>query len=115
MTVEEKALNFAINAHKGQIRKAEPDKPKIFHPIDVGNILKKYGYDENVVAAGYLHDVVEDTSYSFDDIKKRFGKDIASLVYVASEPDKSLSWEERKKHTIDTIKYLEFRRFIIHN
>lgn len=109
MKIEEKALNFAIKAHKGQIRKAEPDKPKIFHPIDVGNILKKYGYDENVVAAGYLHDVVEDTSYSFDDIKKRFGKDIASLVYVASEPDKSLSWEERKKHTIDTIKYLDSR------
>lgn len=109
MKVEEKALNFAINAHKGQIRKAEPDKPMIFHPINVGNILKEYGYDENVVAAGFLHDVVEDTIYTIEDIKKEFGDDIASLVSGASEPDKSLSWEERKKHTIETIKTLDDR------
>ena len=82
MTVDEKALNFAINAHKGQVRKSEPDKPMIFHPINVGNILKEYGYDENVVAAGFLHDVVEDTIYTIEDIKKEFGDDIASLVLV---------------------------------
>jgi len=109
MTIEEKALDFAINAHKGQKRKSEPDKPMIFHPINVGNILKEYEYDENVVAAGFLHDVVEDTKYTIEDIKKEFGDDIASLVYGASEPDKSLSWEERKKHTIENIKTLDDR------
>ena len=109
MTVEEKALKFAINAHNGQKRKSEPDKPMIFHPINVGHILKEYGFDENVVAAGFLHDVVEDTNYTFDDIKREFGEDIASLVYGASEPDKSLSWEERKKHTIETAKDLDIR------
>ena len=109
MTVEEKALNFAIKAHKGQVRKSEPDKPMIFHPINVGQILKEYGFDENVVAAGFLHDVVEDTKYTFDDIKKEFGDDIASLVYGASEPDKSLEWEDRKKHTIESIKGMDIR------
>ena len=109
MAIEEKALNFAIKAHNGQVRKNEPDKPMIFHPINVGNILKEYGFDENVISAGYLHDVVEDTEYTNEDIKKEFGDDIASLVYGASEIDKTLSWEERKKHTIESIKDLDIR------
>lgn len=109
MSIEDKAIKFAIEAHKGQKRKVEPDKPMVFHPINVGHILKEYGFDENVVAAGFLHDVVEDTNYTFDDIKKEFGEDICSLVYGASEPDKSLSWEERKKHTIESIKDLDIR------
>lgn len=109
MTIEERTLNFAINAHRGQVRKSEPDKPMIFHPINVGHILKEYGYDENVVASGFLHDVVEDTKYTFDDIKRVFGDDIVSLVYGASEPDKSLEWEDRKKHTIESIKEMDLR------
>lgn len=109
MEMELKALKFAIKAHDGQIRKSEPDKPMIIHPINVGNILKKYGFDSNVIAAGYLHDVVEDTKYTKEDITNMFGKEITSLVMGASEPDKTLSWEERKQHTIDTIKNLDLR------
>lgn len=96
MNIELKAKEFAIKAHKGQVRKSDKEKPMIIHPINVGQILKQYGFDENVVSAGYLHDVVEDTSYEIEDIKDNFNDDIASLVYGASEPDKSLSWEERK-------------------
>lgn len=109
MNIEEKALNFAIKAHYLQVRKSEKDKPMIIHPINVGHILKEYGFDENVIAAGYLHDVVEDTKYEQNDILKEFGDDISSLVMTASEPDKSLSWEKRKQHTIDTIKKLDLR------
>ena len=109
MDIELKAKNFAIKAHSGQVRKSDPEKPMIVHPINVGQILKQYEFDENVVAAGYLHDVVEDTSYELIDIKNNFGEDIASLVCGASEPDKSLSWEERKKHTIEETKKLDFR------
>ena len=109
MSIEELALEFAIKAHNGQIRKGEPDKPEFFHVLDVGNILKENGFDENVVAAGYLHDVVEDTKYTLEEVKKEFGDDIASLVEGASEPDKSLTWEERKKHTIENIKKLDLR------
>lgn len=104
-----KARKFAINAHKGQVRKSDIEKPMIIHPIDVGNILEDYGFDENVIAAGYLHDVIEDTNYTKEDIEKEFGSDICSLVISASEPDKNLSWEDRKKHTIDTIKNLDIR------
>ena len=97
MDIKEKAKMFAIKAHMGQVRKSELDKPMIIHPLSVGMLLEEYGYDDNVIAAGYLHDVVEDTKYTIEEIEKIFGKDIASLVMTASEPDKSLSWEERKK------------------
>lgn len=109
MNIKDKAKRFAIKAHKGQVRKSDKIKPMIVHPINVAQILDFYGYDDNVIAAGYLHDVVEDTKYTIKDIEKRFGEDISSLVYGASEPDKSLSWEERKQHTIDNTKDLDMR------
>lgn len=109
MNLLNEALVFAMNAHDGQVRKSDPDKPMIVHPIDVAKILKEYGFDDEVVAAGYLHDVIEDTKYKDIDIEKIFGKNILSLVECASEPDKSLSWEERKQHTIDFTKDLDLR------
>ena len=113
MNTKEKAKKFAIKAHMGQVRKSEPDKPMIMHPISVGMMLEEYGYDDQVVAAGYLHDVVEDTKYTIEDIEKEFGQEIANLVMGASEPDKSLSWEERKKHTIEETKTLPLRNKLI--
>lgn len=107
--IEQKAKKFAIEAHEGQVRKSEPEKPMIIHPINAANILRKYNMDSNVIAAAYLHDVVEDTKYTIEDIEKIFGSDIASLVTGATEIDKSLSWEERKEHTIKTIKTKDLR------
>ena len=109
MKIELKAKKFAIKAHKGQVRKNDKDKPMIIHPINVANILKEYDFDQNVISAGYLHDVVEDTKYEIENIKEMFGEDIASLVWGASEEDKSLSWEERKEHTIEKTKTLDLR------
>lgn len=109
MDIEEKAMMFAIKAHYGQVRKSEKDKPMIIHPINVGHILKEYDFESNVVASGYLHDVVEDTKYEEKDILEEFGSDITSFVIGASEIDKTFSWEERKQHTIDTIKNLSLR------
>ncbi len=106
MNLKERAKAFAIKAHMGQVRKSEPDKPMIMHPISVGNLLEDYGYDDEIIAAGYLHDVVEDTKYTIEDIQNEFGKKIANLVMGASEPDKTLSWEERKEHTIKETKTL---------
>lgn len=111
--IKEKAKEFAIMAHEGQKRKPEPDKDMIIHPIAVAEILEYYGYDENVVSAGYLHDVVEDTKYNIEDINELFGSDIANLVSSATEPDKSLSWEERKMHTINEIKKMPLRNKLI--
>lgn len=109
MDIKFEAKKFAIKAHEGQRRKSDKEKPMIIHPINVANILEQYNFDDFVIAAGYLHDVVEDTKYELSDIKEIFGEDIASLVEGASEPDKSLSWEERKQHTINTLKTLDIR------
>lgn len=99
----EYAIYYATKAHKNQRRKIE-DVDMIFHPYTVGMILQRNGCDEDIVAAGILHDVVEDTDHEFEDIEKEFGKKVRDYVYDASEPDKSLEWEDRKKHTIEQIK-----------
>lgn len=103
MDLIDKALQIASMAHEGQYRK-NTKIPYISHPVAVGMILQEAGYKKEMVAAGILHDTVEDTNLSLEDIERDFGKDIALLVEGCSEPDKSLSWEERKQHTIDFLK-----------
>ena len=58
--------------------------------------------DVKLMIAGVLHDTVEDTDTTFDEIRERFGTDVAKLVASNSE-DKSKSWDERKQHTIDEL------------
>lgn len=111
--VIEKALMFATLAHSGQVRKAEPNMPAIVHPMQVAQILIENGADENVIAASFLHDVPEDTKYTLEDIRKIFGDDIANLVEIAIEKDKSKSWEERKKEKIEKLKEKELREKLI--
>ena len=74
----EKALAKASQLHDGQLRKS--GEPYIIHPIAVGKILADLGMDDKTIAAGLLHDVVEDTSYTIADVKKDFGEDIAIMV-----------------------------------
>ncbi|MCI8362686.1 MAG: bifunctional (p)ppGpp synthetase/guanosine-3',5'-bis(diphosphate) 3'-pyrophosphohydrolase [Clostridia bacterium] len=104
VNIIEKALMFAIIAHSAQVRKGKPEEPAIVHPIAVAEILRCYGADRNVIAASYLHDVPEDTKFTLEDIKKNFGEDIAHLVEVASELDKSKPWEERKQNKINKMR-----------
>lgn len=98
MTLTDDALQYAVEAHSGQTRKGH-DTPYVVHPIAVGRELERYGADEEIVAAGFLHDTVEDTSTSLEDIEDAFGQDVAELVDGASEHDKDAPWEERKEHT----------------
>lgn len=113
MNVVEEAFNFAIKAHKGQVRKADQNKPYIVHPIDVSKILSEYNLSEEVIAAGLLHDVLEDTSYSYEDILSLFGEKIAKLVLIATEENKKDSWEERKLRTINKIKNLNLEEKLL--
>lgn len=103
MDILEKALMAASKSHEGQYRK-NTDIPYITHPVTVGFMLLKKGYSEEVVAAGILHDTVEDTTLTLDEIKREFGSNIADIVEGSSEPDKSLSWKDRKEHTIEFLK-----------
>ncbi len=97
-----KAAEFANEAHKHQKRKST-DLPYITHPLSVGLILSKFGAEEDEIIAGLLHDVIEDTEYTYEDIKNEFGQKIADIVLQLSE-EKELPWEERKKQHIDHLK-----------
>ena len=72
------AFTMARQAHKGQMRSS--GDPYISHPIEVAIILVGLGMDSDTIIGGILHDVVEDTSITLEDIQKRFGGDVADLV-----------------------------------
>ena len=74
----EKAFALADSAHKGQIRKS--GEPYIIHPLCVAIILADLEMDKETIVAGLLHDVIEDTEYSKEDIAKLFSPEIATLV-----------------------------------
>lgn len=103
MDIIEKALQLASKSHEGQYRK-NTDIPYIIHPVAVGMLLMKHGYSEEIVAAGILHDTVEDTPLTIEEIEREFGGKIAEIVEGSSEPDKSLPWKARKEHTIEFLK-----------
>ena len=72
------ALTLSLEAHKGQVRKS--GEPYIVHPILVAAITAKISNDEMMVQAALLHDVVEDTSYTIEDLEREFGYDVAHMV-----------------------------------
>lgn len=74
----DRAIEVAKKAHEGQFRKT--GEPYIIHPLAVKKILEEWGMDEDTVIAGVLHDTVEDTSLTLDDIRKEFGESVAFLV-----------------------------------
>ena len=97
------AIEAALRSHGNQPRKGT-DVPYVVHPVAVGILLAKAGCRDEIIVAGILHDTLEDTSMTLDDIRGVFGGEVASLVLACSEPDKSLDWEERKAHTIEFLK-----------
>jgi (p)ppGpp synthase/HD superfamily hydrolase len=107
-----RAIEFATKAHAGQYRKGTKI-PYIIHPLAVAKILIEYGGPEHVVIAGILHDTIEDTPVTADQIKGVFGCHVANLVVAVSEPDKSDTWENRKKHTLTMLKILSEEALLI--
>ena len=97
-----KAIHYATDMHNRQLRKGT-DIPYIVHPLETMQILLSMGADTHLLIAGVLHDVLEDTDAKAEDIVRMFGQDVCDLVQMHSE-DKSLSWEARKQHTIDSLK-----------
>ena len=100
------AINFAVEAHNGQFRKGTTI-PYIVHPLIVMDTLIMHEANEDLVIAGVLHDVVEDSQYTIEDIREKFGDRVAELVGYATEPLKELPWRERKQHTINIVKDTE--------
>jgi len=81
----ESALIYATNAHEGQFRKS--GQPYIIHPILVAGVVSSITGDESMAIAALLHDVVEDTDITVDNISDKFGKDVAHLVESLTKID----------------------------
>ena len=93
-----KAATFAADKHRNQRRKGAGNMPYINHPLGVANYITSLGgvTDANIICAALLHDTVEDTDTTYDELVHEFGPKIASIVAEVTD-DKSLPKVERKK------------------
>jgi (p)ppGpp synthase/HD superfamily hydrolase len=90
------ALEFAERQHGAQTRELDGDVPLVTHPIEVASLLHEAGYPDEVVAAGVLHDVLEDTDVEADELEERFGPEVARIVVEVSD-DPSIEDEAERK------------------
>jgi (p)ppGpp synthase/HD superfamily hydrolase len=96
-----KAIQFAAKKHNGQMRKETEPLPYVTHPFSVALLVAEDGAHDDVVTAALLHDTIEDTGTSREEIVETFNENVASLVEAVSEikekDGKRLSWKERKE------------------
>ena len=90
-----RALEFAAERHRGQRREAD-DAAFILHPLEVAQLLRNRDYPDEIVAAGVLHDSLEDTDATPREVEDRFGAEVARLVCAVSEPPGEGSYADRK-------------------
>lgn len=101
------AIEIAAKAHQGGTRKGGDELPYIIHPVEVALTLQKNEMPDKIIAAGLLHDTLEDTHITVDDLVDTFGERITELVIGASEKlenRENTSWERRKEYTINHLK-----------
>lgn len=107
----ERAIKYAVDAHAGSKRKGK-DRPYILHPIEVMTIIGNLTEDEDIIAAAVLHDTLEDTGVTGEDLERAFGVRVRKLVEAESE-DKmkgvspESSWKDRKQATIQHLGTLD--------
>ncbi|MFP4654469.1 MAG: HD domain-containing protein [Methanohalobium sp.] len=99
-----RAISFAAIAHDGSYKDG---RPFICHPFGVAHLLQSIDSSEDLIIAGYLHDVIESTMYKLEDIKYEFGDNVAELVDYVTE-DKSMNenedeWKQRKIRAIKKV------------
>ncbi len=90
------ALRFARRVHLGQHRK-QTDEQFVEHPIAVARLLTEAGFDGPIIAAAYLHDVVEKAQVEVGEIRVRFGDEAANVVEALSEDPRVTGYAERKR------------------
>lgn len=97
------AIMMAVKAHRFQTRKAD-NSSYICHPLEVMDILRKWAKDQNedVLIAAVLHDTVEDTPVTIEQIREQFGWEVADIVAEVTD-DRSLTRQERKRAQLDHI------------
>ncbi|SES73468.1 GTP pyrophosphokinase [Natronincola peptidivorans] len=96
-----KAYNFAENSHAGQYRKS--GERYFVHPVEVAKTLVELQMDSTTIAAGLLHDVIEDTGYDYNKIKDEFGEEIAELVEGVTKLTR-LSFESKEERQAENLR-----------
>jgi guanosine-3',5'-bis(diphosphate) 3'-pyrophosphohydrolase len=101
------AASFAAKKHAGQKRKGADGEPYINHPLEVANLLANVGKveDYDVLIAALLHDTVEDTGTTKEEISEKFGENVAGMVLEVTD-DKTLPKAERKQMQIEHAPHL---------
>jgi len=104
-----KAIQFAARKHHGQMRVADGNLPYITHPFSVALLVAEDGAHDDVVTAALLHDTIEDTSTTREEILREFNECVALLVEAVSEvrvkDGKKLSWQERKAGYLEHLRH----------
>ncbi len=108
MNILEEAIIYATTLHEGNVRKLK-NTPYILHPLEVAQIIATMTDDQEIMAAGVLHDVVEDTDTTLDTIREKFGDRVAALVASETEnkypgEDKAFTWKRRKEESLLVLK-----------
>jgi myo-inositol-1(or 4)-monophosphatase len=106
-SILDRAIVFAVNAHQGTERRGK-GFPYIVHPMEAVEIVATMTTDQELLAAAVLHDTVEDTDVTLDDIRREFGERVAKLVEEESDVfidgvSEADSWHERKQAAIDRL------------
>jgi (p)ppGpp synthase/HD superfamily hydrolase len=96
------ALAYAVEQHAGQ-RRAGDGAPFVLHPIEVATLLADAGAPDHVIAAGVLHDTIEKTSTEAEDLRRRFGARVASIVVALSEDPSISGYSARKAALRDQV------------
>ena len=96
------ALEYAAERH-GDQRRDSDRAAFILHPLEVAQLLRNRGYPDRVVAAGVLHDVIEDTGATRGELERRFGDEVARLVSALTEPEGDISYGERKERLRESV------------
>lgn len=91
-----KAANFAYKAHEGQYRKNFDKRPYFYHVAYVAGKTAGWSDNENVIAAAFLHDSVEDCEVTFQQIKEKFGENVSLLVYFLTSYSKIVKSTEKR-------------------
>ena len=107
----DQAIRYAALVHKDMKRKGS-GQPYIFHPLEVLNLVSMMTLDDDILSAAVLHDTVEDTGATIEDIKEQFNERIAQLVAYETEDkrgnvNKGETWVDRKQETLELIRKID--------